>query len=135
MGLFEILFEKFNPGGIGKIEKFSNKPKETNIIILLLKLIISILIIWFLFHITIRYKTNAENIIKFIIILFIYCLISYMIVPKPDYSNIGWFGGLINNPFRFSDNLNRMLIFLMFLLYPGRFIAITFVQTFHLFKH
>lgn len=135
MGLFEILFEKFNPGGVGKIEKYKNKPKKTNIIILILKLIISILIIWFLYHITLRYKTNAENIIKFIIILFIYCLVSYMIVPKPDYSNIGWFGGLINNPFRFSDNLNRMLIFLMFLLYPGRFIAITFVQTFHLLKH
>lgn len=64
--------------------------------------------------------------------LFFY--ISYYIVPKPDYSNVGWFGGLVDNPFRYSDDLNRILILFMVILYPGRFLAQTMIQAFYLIR-
>lgn len=31
---------------------------------------------------------------------------------EPDYNNIGWLGGLIDHPFRFSNDINRNLIFI-----------------------
>lgn len=50
-----------------------------------------------------------------------YLLISPLVQPKPDYSNVGWLGGLVDHPFRFSDDINRFLIFALVVLWPGRF--------------
>jgi hypothetical protein len=43
--------------------------------------------------------------------------------PNPEFSNIGWLGGLIDHPFRWSDDVNRFLILLLMILWPGRFIG------------
>ena len=55
---------------------------------------------------------------------------SYFLHPEPDYSNLGWFGGLIDNPFRYSDDLNRGLAFLFTFLWPGRFVANALINFF-----
>jgi len=52
-----------------------------------------------------------------------YLLVSYMIRPEADRHNLGWGGGLMDNPLRWSDDLNRGLMFLMIALWPGRFIT------------
>ena len=39
------------------------------------------------------------------------------------YRGYGMVGGLINNPFRITDNFNRFLLFLKLLLLPGRLVA------------
>lgn len=64
----------------------------------------------------------------------LYSSAGYFILPDPDYTNVGWLGGLIDNPFRVSDDLNRMLLFIMILLMPGRLIATTFVSWIDFFK-
>lgn len=51
-----------------------------------------------------------------------YLVVGYMIRPEADRTNLGWGGGLFDNPFRWSDDLNRWLLFLMLALWPGRFI-------------
>lgn len=134
MGLLEILFEKTNPGPIGELNTNRKKPKKPKIGVLIIKLIISIVMIAFVFNITVLPRLSIESAISFIIVLTIYCLLGYFIMPKPDYSNMGWAGGLIDNPFRFSDDLNRSLMGLQIVLYPGRFIAVTFVQTISLMR-
>jgi len=53
----------------------------------------------------------------------VYLLLAYMIRPEADRHNLGWGGGLMDNPFRWSDDVNRWLMFLMIALWPGRFIA------------
>lgn len=53
----------------------------------------------------------------------IYLMVAFLIQPEPDTSDMGWFGGLINNPFRITDNFNRFLLFLKIMLLPGRLIA------------
>ena len=55
--------------------------------------------------------------------LTIYLGLGYMFRPKPDFENLGWFGGLMDNPFRFSDGLNRFLLSLLVLLLPARFVS------------
>ena len=37
--------------------------------------------------------------------------------------DLGWFGGLLNDPFRYRDNINRQLLFLQIVLLPGRLLA------------
>ncbi|MGE0706742.1 MAG: hypothetical protein AB7N76_06015 [Planctomycetota bacterium] len=51
--------------------------------------------------------------------LFTYLCLSWLIRPTPDMSNVGWLGGLIDDPFRISDDWNRFLFGLKLLLLPG----------------
>jgi hypothetical protein len=53
----------------------------------------------------------------------IYIAVSYMIEVKPDMSNVGWAGGLVDDPFRYSDDVNRQLMGLECLLGPGKFVV------------
>src|SRR5262245_30819608 len=49
-----------------------------------------------------------------------YLLLAWLIRPAPDTSNLGWFGGLVDDPFRVTDDWNRLLLWLGLLLLPGR---------------
>ena len=53
----------------------------------------------------------------------IYVALAYLITPQPDMDNLGWAGGLIDHPWRYSDDLNRGLLGLAIVLGPGRFVA------------
>jgi hypothetical protein len=52
-----------------------------------------------------------------------YLLVAWLIRPQPDTSNLGWLGGLVNNPFRVSDDWNRFLLFVAIVLGPGRVVT------------
>ena len=56
---------------------------------------------------------------------FIYLLTAYIFRPKPDMNNLGYLGGFINKPFDYSDDINRFLLFLKIILYPGVLISET----------
>lgn len=128
MGLLEFLLEKRNPGKIGDIKKNNQPIKYVSLTSLIIKLIVCISIVFGLFYITVLNNLNFINTVTFILILFIYCFISYKFIPQPDATNVGLLGGLIDHPFRISDDFNRMLIVLLVLLYPGRFISTTIIQ-------
>ena len=125
MGLFEIFGESMNPGNVGGIEKNKGIKNDQSIKRLILRSIVAIGIVIGVYLFIFSEGLDIAGILFYIGVVFIYCVISYLIIPKPDYSNIGWLGGLMDHPFRFSDDLNRMLIFLSAILYPGRFIATT----------
>ncbi len=125
MGLLEIFGESFNPGNVGGIEKNKVVKNDQNIKTLILKSIVAIGIVVGVYLFIFSDGLDIAGTLFYIGVMFIYCVISYLIIPKPDYSNIGWLGGLLDHPFRYSDDLNRMLIFLSVILYPGRFIATT----------
>ena len=71
--------------------------------------------------------TTFKGVLIEVVLLVIYCIMGYMAVPDPDRDDLGWAGGLINNPFKISDNINRTLLFLEIALAPGRFLAETVV--------
>src|SRR3954471_7578156 len=105
MGLFEWLGEYFNPGPVGTIDTGPQPLFKANIkrVWVVLTIIIGLgLLAFFIF-----FAFNNENKILSLSILFIYLIASYLLTPKPDTSNVGWFGGLMNNPLRVSDNFNR----------------------------
>ena len=55
--------------------------------------------------------------------LAVYIWLGSLFKFNPRYDNMGWLGGAIDNPFRFSDDLNRLLFLLKSILLPGRFVA------------
>lgn len=134
MGLLEYLFERKNPGSVGEIQKNRPPSERGDVIWVVLKLMISIAITCGLFYITVLQDFSLGKALIFILIYTVYNIISYRYVPRPDTSNMGLLGGLIDHPFRYTDDLNRSLLFLSILLYPGRFISTTLVQTYRLIR-
>lgn len=126
MGLLEWIGESMNPKPMGSIEKETNVPKPPynfwgwgwGISATLITL-------------GIYYKgvfegmtlQNWQERTPFFVVISVYIFASFWISVKPNYENVGWFGGLINHPFRISDNFNRSLIFLQIILLPGKLLS------------
>jgi hypothetical protein len=51
----------------------------------------------------------------------VYLAFAHYVHPRPNRDNLGWAGSLIDHPLRWSDDHNRMLLFLQIVLYPGRY--------------
>lgn len=60
--------------------------------------------------------------------MLVYTGIAFLVRPEPDTDNMGIAGGLGNDPFQYSDNINRWLWNLHCLLGPGRFAAETLLD-------
>ena len=53
--------------------------------------------------------------------MILYTGVAFFIRPEPNTDNLGWGGGMGNDPFQTSDNVNRILWRAHCLLGPGRF--------------
>jgi hypothetical protein len=60
--------------------------------------------------------------------MLIYIGIAFFLRPEPNTDNLGWGGGMANDPFQYSDNINRFLWNLHCVLGPGRFTAETLLD-------
>ena len=119
MSLFEWFGEKFNPGPVGTVahdEEDTWQPKSRFLIWLLTLLGVAILglLIWGIFQL--------ENKWQGFLLLLVYLLLSWWLSPQPDRSNMGWAGGIIDHPFRITDDFNRWLFFFALFLVPGKLI-------------
>ena len=129
MDLIEWLFERNNPHPIGEI-KDRQKPDEGEPINWAM-LIIGQIFFWGIIFIVSKTTFFEGDIIWILIksgILILYLLISYQFDIQPDYNNVGLLGGLMNHPFRYSDNMNRYLIFFKIILFPRYIMAGSFIE-------
>lgn len=133
MGLIEFIGESIRPGKIGTVDITKGK-KEKRIGMLIVKTILSIAIVAVLYYLIFGISFHLKELLLFAAVMAIYSITSYFILPKPDYANVGWFGGVFDNPFKISDDVNRMLVFVMVILMPGRLISTTAVSWIDLFK-
>lgn len=127
MGLFEIIGERYNPGTYGNITSSNSSETNFNKTTLIIRTIASLGIIVGLYILFYGWTFSSKQIFIYLIIISLYSLVGYFIVPKPDYNNMGLFGGFIDHPFRYSDDFNRSLFFVMIFLFPGKFISKTVV--------
>ena len=132
MSLFEWFCEGYNPGPTGNFDKKQlEKIQGPNwyISILMGSLCTGY---YFIFYSACSNSSDFSStifIVSFILIL--YHLISLFIQPNPNYDNVGWLGGFMDNPFRISDDFNRSLITIKVILIPGYF-ACRIIYTFAL---
>ena len=61
-------------------------------------------------------------------LMLVYLGIAWLVRPQPNYNNMGWAGGLINTPFKLSDDLNRMLMQLKIVFWPGRWVTQSLIE-------
>jgi hypothetical protein len=137
MSFFEWLGESFDPGPSGETQfgpRHSGHRSRANVLI---RSGISLSLLggvgWLMFHeMGIRefadYRNTAVGV-------FFYAFVAYFVHPEPDTSNMGWLGGLVDHPFRYSDDVNRILLFLLVFLLPGRFLSEAFVDLLRLLRH
>ena len=144
MSLFEWFFESANPGQVGKVEINPNDPNDDGkppkkwliYIVVVIGLLLTSLCLYWVFR-----NPSYDGVYTILIklsCLALYVTTSQFIAVTPENKNIGWLGGLIDNPFRISDDFNRWLLFLQVFLLPGKLIAyslaISWILIHHLFK-
>lgn len=133
MSLFEWLGEMFNPGPVGDVdaggEPLFEKPLRRGWAILFMLIGFGIfgLFLWLIF--------KSNSIYPSILFFILYLLLAYFITPHPDTSNVGWAGGLINDPFRISDDANRLAVFFYLFLLPGKLIVFALQTAYRLLKN
>lgn len=139
MGLFEWFGESYNPGpigGIGGAEQDDDEHQELRGFVLFkfsLSLIIVAVVYYLIF--TKLCLLNYKNFMMVNVLVALYLVFAYLVRPNPNFSNVGLLGGLIDHPFRYSDDINRFLLFLMVILYPGKFIVLSIVKGIILFRN
>lgn len=137
MSLFEWLGESFNPGPVGSVD-FGGQSRGSRPrigVLVCFGLAVLLLGFWIYLVLSIWEVWSAVRLVKIALGTVVYLLLGYTLHPKPDYSNIGWLGGLFDHPFRYSDDINRFLIFLTALLLPGRFVSESLVDMVGLVAH
>lgn len=137
MSLFEWLGESFNPGPVGSVDfgRQSRGSRPRIGVLVCFGLAVLLLGLWIYLVLSVWEVSSAAWLVKIALGTVLYLLLGYIAHPKPDYSNIGWMGGLFDNPFRYSDDINRSLIFLTALLLPGRFVSESLVDMVELLVH
>ena len=124
MGWLELMLEQYNPGPKGTIDAEVKGPSQRHGIVRFFLFMIAFVIIGAgLFGIFFFFRPVPVCGIIGAIIWITYFVLALFLRPKPNYDNMGWAGGLIDNPFRYSDDINRGLFFLNIYLYPGRILA------------
>lgn len=133
MGLIELIGELIRPGEIGTVD-ITKREKEKRIGILIVKTILSIASVMGIYYLIYGISFHIKELLLFVVVMIVYSALGYFILPRPDYSNVGWLGGVFDNPFRISDDINRMLVFILIILIPGRLISTTVLSWIELIK-
>lgn len=115
--LFEWLFERKKPGAVGTFDVEAPASVQRSPVITAIHGLIGLALIgggvWLCLQ--------SERPLLVLAGLGVYLLFAHYVNPRPNTSNVGLAGGLIDHPLRWSDDQNRMLLFLKLALYPGRF--------------
>ncbi len=131
MSLFEWLFDSQNPGPAGSIEEHENPQSTSSSIPVILYLLLAITALGIPFYLA-DFPTNWQQrwglYLSIWIGEIIYLILGFFVNARPNTSNVGWFGGLIDNPFRISDDFNRFLAVLKIILLPGRLIGLAIMN-------
>ena len=137
MSLFEWLWEGANPGPIGGVEVGGQDRSDRSRAMVIVSFLIASAGLggWVYLVLAVFEVRSAAGLAGIGIATLAYLVLGYFVHPKADMSNVGWAGGLMDNPFRYSDDLNRLLLTVMIVLLPGRFIAEAMVDMVRLVKN
>jgi len=131
MSLFEIIGESVDPGSTGSVETGEPPREPRSRAAVIVRGVVALGIVGTVFTMTALVGPLASGRPGMVAgVMGVYLLLAYFVRPQPDYDNLGWMGGIFDNPFRYSDDINRLLVFLMIVLWPGRFVSTSIVDLF-----
>ncbi|PQO42090.1 hypothetical protein [Blastopirellula marina] len=125
MTFTKYLNGNYDPTSVGSVDLNTEHVAQKNLFVILFKVFASAVVSAGLFWIPFQYLPlhGWQSIVVASGIMLLYIGVSFFCIPKPDTGNLGFFGGLADNPFRYSDDINRGLMFFGAILMPGRFVA------------
>jgi hypothetical protein len=124
VGFLEIIGEHFNKGAIGRVDVERQVPPDPPSPFAFVWLIGAGVVIALWTMMLWRVSATWSGFLVTMACSVAYVTIASRARPRPDYSNVGLLHGLIDHPFRYSDDYNRFLAFLILFFLPGRLIAI-----------
>lgn len=131
MSLMEDIEAELEPGPIGELVEEEPprdpRPRWHMIVraVLGLVMVVTPLVVAFVMA-----PFSVTRVIVVVTALSTYLVLAHYLRPSPDWSNMGWMGGALDNPFRISDDANRVLLFLSIVLWPGRFATTAILDLF-----
>ena len=129
MSIFEWLFERNNPGPVGGIKRSGNPdnwPRALIIIAGILSITALCWLVWY-FMLKVAFKYDFYHNLISSVVLVLYLFVSGNYSVRPNYNNMGVFG-IIDHPFRYTDDVNRWLFFLYVFLIPGKLIMVPIIK-------
>ena len=113
MGLLEWLGERESPGPTGLLQYGARERPQRSRAAILIRLVLAaaVLSAWLSFVIVKLAEMRLEPAAWWVGGTFAYLLAGYHIHPEPNSENLGWWGGVIDHPLRWSDDVNRLLLF------------------------
>jgi hypothetical protein len=134
MSIFKPFNERRDPGPVGKInvnppEQNEGDPPKKWLIFLVVVLGLFLITVALYWVVNSRPHQGIGGVLINLCFLAAYLLTAHFIRPVPDNTNMGLLGGLVDNPFRFSDNYNRYLAMLKGILFPGRIMTYSLIMT------
>jgi len=131
MSLLEIIGEELDPGPMGDFTS-EEPPRETRPRwLVILRAVVGLGMIATPFVIAAVGTPFSIGSVGLVAMgMVVYLGLAHFLRPRPDFSNMGWLGGAFDNPFRYSDDVNRFLLFLSIVLWPGRFATTSILDLF-----
>jgi hypothetical protein len=123
MSLFEWMGESVNPGPMGGVGLGpDDRGKRLDPGVVFLRFLLALALLGGFFYAVLQFwpEPNWTHLLAGV---FVYLGIAWLIRPQADTTNLGWGGGLIDDPFRYSDDWNRNLLFFSLVLLPGRIVT------------
>jgi hypothetical protein len=131
MSIFEWLFESDPSQKTGSIDTHERFSATQPPIVTIIATIISIIVLGLPLYVADFPTDIAERWGTYLGIIgaeIIYLIIGFFVDAQPKTNSMGWMGGLIDNPFRISDDINRILFIVNILLLPGRLISVVILN-------
>ena len=130
MSIWEWLFERNNPGPLGSICDSDKNPEKENLWVTVVGGCLALAALSFVswhFVIADSFKYQFWDYLLRPLSLCIYLLVCANYTVRPAFNNMGYLG-FIDNPFRYTDDINRWLFFIMIALLPGKLIIIPIIR-------
>ena len=132
MSIFEWLGERNSPGPVGGVDHGDAEPSHWHPSVIVARGAVAVALLVGAIWWTVTASDSGENVAQILMVLAGYLAIAYWLMPRPNYENVGWAGGLIDHPFQWSDDVNRMLVAVKVVLWPGRFVTVGIRDLFRL---
>ncbi len=132
MSLLELLGERLKPGPLGRIDRGPAAPSGRGPRAIVARAVMAGLVLLAAYLAVLWSWGLTIDAVVALFVLSTYLLAGYVLHPRPRHDNVGWLGGLVDDPFRWSDGANRMLVLLGVVLAPARFVTASLVEAYHL---
>lgn len=125
MSILELIGEVARPGRTGSIEVGTPAPGDWHPRRILARAVVAATLLVAAIVALTRYAASVGDFLIGAGLLAAYLAIAHWCEPRPARDNVGFLGGLVDHPFRLSDDANRLLGMLQGILWPGRFVTVS----------